>query len=321
VTETWPDPVFLTDEELRARALARAARREAEPSLVVPLVGGRRPEALATGKGTISATPYIWTDPTKIPRRDWLYSRHLIRAFVSALIAPGGVGKTSYTLVQALSIVSGKDLLGDNPFGRQLRVWLWNLEDPVEELTRRIQAAAMHYELTADDLGDRLFVDSGRDQRLVIATTTRDGAKIVRPVADSLVEEIKARRIDVLTIDPFVSCHEASENDNQAIDMIVKEWASIADRSGCAVQLVHHTRKASPGETEVTAESARGAKALTDACRSVQVINRMTKDEAGKAGVENHRLFSASSATRPISRRQSRSLIGTGWRASSSATA
>ena len=28
--------------------------------------------------------------------------------------------------------------------------------------------------------------------------------------------EIRARNIDVFTIDPFVSCHEVSENDNDA---------------------------------------------------------------------------------------------------------
>ena len=76
-----------------------------------------------------------------------------------------------------------------------------------------------------------------------------------------------------------------------AIDLVLKSgWAHIASAGNCAVELVqHHTRKASTGETEATTESARGAKVLTDACRSVQVINRMTKEEGDKADVENHR--------------------------------
>ncbi len=44
-------------------------------------------------------------------------------------------------------------------------------------------------------------------------------------------------------------------------------------------------------ETEVTVESSRGGKAKTDACRVVRAVNRMTKDEAAKAGVDNHRLY------------------------------
>jgi AAA domain len=238
----------------------------------------------------IHATPYAWKDPTKITLRDWLYGFILIRKFVTATVSPGAVGKSSLLTAEVLAMVSRKALLGILP-KKQLRVWLWNLEDPQEETERKIQAAALHYRLSPDDIGDRLFVDSGRDQPLVIATTTRTGALIARPVVDALMAEIIARKIDVLIIDPFVSCHELPENDNTAMDMIVKEWGKVADRGNCAVHLVDHTRKMGGAETEVTVDSSRGGKAKTDACRGVRVVNRMTKEEGEKAGVENHRLY------------------------------
>jgi hypothetical protein len=238
----------------------------------------------------ILATPYIWKDAATLPCRDWLYGDLLIRKFVTATIAPGGVGKSSLGAVESLAQVSGKDLLGVRQ-QRRLRVWLWNLEDPQEETERKIQAAAIHYGLTAEDIGDRLFVDSGRDQPLVIATTARTGAVIARPVIDSLVAEIKERKIDIIKIDPFVSCHEANENDNQAMDLIVKEWGRVADRGNCAVELYDHTRKMGGAETEVTVESSRGGKAKTDACRVVRAINRMSKEEGARAGIDNYRLY------------------------------
>ena len=237
----------------------------------------------------ISATPYAWRLPESLPRRDWLYGHLLVRKFLSATVAPGGVGKSALVTAEALAMVSGKPLLGVTP-PRAMRVWLWNLEDPQEETARRIQAGALHYHLSAEDIGDRLFVDSGRDQRLVIAVAARNGAVIVRPVIDGLIAEILTRKIDVIVIDPFVSCHEASENDNGAMDMIAKEWAGVADRGNCAVHLIHHTRKLGGNETEVTVESSRGAKALTDACRSVRAINRMTEKEGQDSGVDNPRL-------------------------------
>jgi hypothetical protein len=243
----------------------------------------------AAAKIAITATPYAWTSPETIPHREWLYGHLLIRKFLSATVAPGGVGKSALVTAETLAQVSGKPLLGVT-VPQALRVWLWNLEDPQEEIIRRIQAAALHYRLSADDIGDRLFVDSGRDQRLVVATATRNGAVIVRPVVDGLIAEIVARKIDVIVIDPFVSCHEASENDNGAMDMIAKEWAGVADRGNCAVHLIHHTRKLGSNETEVTVESSRGAKALTDACRSVRAINRMSEKEAQDSGVDNPRL-------------------------------
>jgi hypothetical protein len=237
--------------------------------------------------GPIEATLYAWTEPAQIPPRDWVYGRRLLRKFVTATVAPGGVGKSSLEISEALAMVSGRNLLGIIP-AKPFTVWLWNLEDPREETARRIQATAKHSGLVAADLGNRLYVDCGREQPLVIAQTLRTGAVICSPVVDALVAQIIARKIDVLIIDPFVSCHEVAENDNGAMDMVVKEWGRVADRGNCAVELVQHTRK---GELEITTESSRGGKALTDGCRTVRVVNRMTKEEADKAGVENPRLY------------------------------
>lgn len=232
----------------------------------------------------VRATPFTMPDPAAIPKRDWIYGRHLIRKFVSLTVAPGAAGKSSLLIADALAMATGRDLLNIPVYGGPLRVWLWNLEDPADELTRRIAATAMHYGVTADDIAGRLFVDSGRDQELCLAQQTRDGIQIFEPVADALVAELKSRRIDVLIVDPFVSSHQVSENDNGAIDAVAKRWGSIADRAGCAIEIVHHLRKTNG--MEANAESARGAISLVAAARSVRVLNKMTAADAEKAGLE-----------------------------------
>jgi hypothetical protein len=246
--------------------------------------GGEPPK-----QAPILAAPYVWVDPENIPLRDWLYGRLLVRRFLAVTVAPGGVGKSSLIVAETLAMVSGRDLIGVLP-PKRFKVWLWNLEDPQEETTRKIQAAAKHYHLGAGDLDGQLFVNSGRDHVLVVAKEERGHTVILRPVIEALVQQIKENGIDVLIIDPFVSCHEVLENDNTAIDMIAKEWSRVAEIGNCAVHLVHHTRKA-PAGTEVTTESSRGAKALTDAARVARAINQMTEAEGTKADVENHRLF------------------------------
>lgn len=231
----------------------------------------------------ISATPFTWRDEADIPPRKWLYGRHLLRKFLSVDVAAGGVGKSSVKIGEALAMASNKAIyrkeIGEGP----LRVWLYNLEDPAEETERRIHATAKRFHIAPEDIGDRLYTDSGRDQPLVIATEGDNGAHIVKPVSNSIMAELKLRQIDVLVIDPFVSSHGLSENDNRAIDMVSKEWGRIADECNCSINLVHHIRKANG--TEATTDSARGAKALTDAARSVIVYNRMTEEEAQNANI------------------------------------
>jgi hypothetical protein len=269
-------------------------RQLAEPAEVLHFDDERRRRARDDADAPapspkIVAEPYVWVDPENIPVRDWLYGRLLVRRFVTVTIAPGGIGKSSLIACEALAMVSGRNLLGVLPV-RRLKVWLWNLEDPQEETTRKVQAASKHFDLSQQDVCAQLFVNSGRDHSLVIAKEVRGSTIILRPVVDNLVQQILDNGIDVLDVDPFVSCHEVSENDNSAIDMIAKEWSRVAELANCAVHLIHHTRKAAFG-TEVTTDSSRGAKALTDAARVARALNQMSEEEGQTAGVENHRLF------------------------------
>lgn len=233
----------------------------------------------------LKATPFTIKDPATMPVRDILYGRHLVRGFVAGLVGIGGGGKSTLSMVENFARVSGKPLLGAS-VRKPLRCWNINLEDPRDEIERRGQAVCLHYGLTAEDIGDRLFLDSGRDQPVVVAKLLPGGAKIIEPVVDSLVAEVRARQIDVVTIDPFVSCHEVGENDNGSIDMVVKKaWGAVAERGGCAVELVHHLRKL--GDSEPTIDAARGAGAFVAGCRAVRVLAGMTPAEAERAGIEN----------------------------------
>ncbi|GGF53512.1 AAA family ATPase [Mameliella alba] len=223
-------------------------------------------------RGDRLPTEFVWRDPSSIPPRPWVYGRHLIRKQVSVTVAPGGVGKSSLTICEALAMASGRELLGDWTT-KGLKVWLYNLEDPRDEMDRRIIAAMQHHHVSPEEIAGRLYVDTGRERALSTAIQTREGVQIIKPELDALADEIEVREIDVLVIDPFVSSHQASENDNGAIDLVAKEWARLADRCNCAIELVHHTRKTN-GE-EATTESGRGASALLAAARLGRVLNKM----------------------------------------------
>ncbi len=244
-------------------------------------------EAPAAPTPKIAAKPYVYRDPKTIPpRHQFLHAGHYVRAFLSATIAPGGLGKTSLQLVEAaVGMAIGRDLLKGTT-ANPLKVWYWNLEDPIEEIERRIGAILLHYKIDHGALKGQLFVNC--DEPLVIATQVRDVTAIAEPVAGGLIDEIIRLEIDVLIVDPFVSSHKVPENDNGAIDAVAKTWARIARTCNSAVELAHHIRKPSSGSTsEITVDDARGAGSLKDAGRSVRVLNVMSKEDAENVGIRS----------------------------------
>ena len=56
---------------------------------------------------------------------------------------------------------------------------------------------------------------------------------------------------------------------------VVSCFEEVARTAACAVHLWHHTRKM--GGDQASVESARGAQAFIDACRSIRILETMSK--------------------------------------------
>jgi len=236
----------------------------------------------------ICATPYGWPDPRSLPPRQWLLGHWLLRGEVTAIIAPGGTGKSTISTAVALSLASGRPFLGKPlPRGPQT-AWIYNLEDSRDELDRQVSAACLFHGLVPDDCENRIFVDSGLVQPLCTATENRDGFAIVEGAFTQVAATVRDREISVVIVDPFVSSHMVRENSNEAIDAVAKRWKRLAQETGCAVVLVHHTKKL--GGREATAEDGRGAVALRDAARIVLALNSMGPAEAEQLGISDPEL-------------------------------
>ena len=249
------------------------------PSATVTAIQSAKPARLP------EATAYVWRDPSTIPPRPWVYGRWFLRGTVACVVAPGGSGKSTIVAGTALALATGRDFLGKKVWDGPKRVWLWNLEDDLNELSRSIQAAAAHHGLGPDDIAGQLFVDSAMEGAGLCTAVEENGRfKLLEPVYAALTEEIARRQIDVVIVDPFVSSHQVEENANSKIDKIAKAWAQVAKTANCVIVLVHHTSKSGAGE--VTTLSSRGAVALPDASRTTLVLNRMAEDQAQALGIE-----------------------------------
>lgn len=227
-------------------------------------------------------TLYDFFDGASLPQRRWVYGNHYIRSFVSVLASAGGIGKTSLQIVEALAICTGRPLLGEE-VKEPCNVWLVNLEDPLEEMQRRILAAMKHYNIKPDQIRGKLFVDAGRDFTLKFAAQTKAGIFPNDALIDHLLAEIPKRDIGMVFIDPFVAAHDVSENDNMAINFVISQIRRVADETQAAFGLVHHIRKGNGEEADI--DSVRGAGALIGAARAARVINRIKPESAAGIGI------------------------------------
>ena len=230
----------------------------------------------------ILATPFEPLDIASIPPRQWLYGKHYVRKFLSVTGAWGGTGKTQLQLTEAVAMATGLPLLGI-AVPEPLKVWHYNLEEPREELERRLAAIIDHFVIDQDRLRGQLWYD-GRERRLIVAREDERGVVIATPHAEQLADEIERNKIDVTQVDPFVKSHHVPENINEKIDKVCTIYGDAADSTNSSIELPHHIRK--PGGDRVSIEDLRGGGAIVAAARTVRMLNFMTTDEAKAFGLE-----------------------------------
>ncbi len=224
--------------------------------------------------------PYEIIPAEDIPYEVDVYGTHHQKGLVSLTVAAGGTGKSSLTIIEALSMTTGCQLLRVKP-ERPLRVWLHNGEDPMTVLNARIAGAAKSYGLTSADTSNRLLVTSGHTLPLKIAKMGSRAYEIDDSVVRKIKGTIRRHGIEVMTIDPLMSFHSVPENDNGAMDAVIKELGKIASETGCAIDVVHHTTKSTPPGSA----ASRGASSIVDAVRAVRVLAHLEPNELDKLPV------------------------------------
>jgi hypothetical protein len=162
----------------------------------------------------LRAKQYSWAMASTIPPRPWIMGHWLQSGEVTTVIAPGGSGKSTITNAIALAVATGRNIIGQPVYGGPRGAWIYNLEDGEQELERQVAATTLLHSITPDVVGGRLYLNSGMDQPLCVASQTRDGVNIVEPLFDQLAAAIRDAGIGFLCIDPFVSSHSVQENDN-----------------------------------------------------------------------------------------------------------
>ncbi|MEX2650362.1 MAG: bifunctional DNA primase/polymerase [Alphaproteobacteria bacterium] len=248
----------------------------------------RGAEAPSDDRPPLVARPLGDRDPAAIPPRRWVMGRRYLRGHVTLTIAPPGASKTTLALHEAVAIVTGATWAGQTVFepGPVLYV---GAEDDLDEIDRRIFAVATAMQADLSLVRARLHRIAACDRAVSIGSWSDRGAFLRGTDVDALITE--ARRIGAVLVelDPLADLHTVPENDNGAMCLVGAACREIAQSAGCAVGVVHHTRKPSAASAEGFAGDAnagRGASSLVGVARVVDTLYSMTEADAGRLGID-----------------------------------
>src|SRR5262249_55297201 len=155
----------------------------------------------------------------------------------------------------------------------------------LEELKRRILAAMIYHNISYDELAGWLFYCSPGRAGGKLMTLDARGRAVEGKLTGKIENVVKARKIDMVMLDPFVKSHSVEENHNTLIDEVAQLLTDMASKYNIAADAPHHTSKgaAEPGN----ADRGRGASAMKDAARLVYTLTVMSTDEAKAFGIKD----------------------------------
>jgi hypothetical protein len=230
----------------------------------------------------LSAVDAFDFDENKIPVRPWLIPGAMLRGYTHILAAPGGSGKSLFTLQIAIAMARGEEWGGFKPRGKY-RSLIINLEDDLDEQHRRLAAASRV--MGAPDAG-MIYLADATDGFVVAQAGERTNSMVTTPIVKTLRRFIEAHKIDAVFVDPFAETFEGDENDNSQVKWAMRVWRDdIARGAGCAVYLPHHTTKhAQNGAGD--ANIVRGAGAIVNSTRISATLMPMTPEDAASIGID-----------------------------------
>jgi DNA polymerase len=241
----------------------------------------------------IEATPRADTDlgewdagellrgPLPAPRQ-WLVGGIFCRTFLSGLVAPGDVGKTTLRLTQAIELATGRELLGLRVYHR-CKVLVISFEDDRTELHRRLLAICQHHGIDPAELKGWLFCRDLNGGAKLAELDAKGRRRQIGRLDGMLRRAIKRTQCDLVVLDPFVKLHALNESDNPDMDFVCSALIRIAQDCGIAVDSPAHTHKGAIQAGD--ADARRGASAQRDAGRLDYTLTVMSGPEAEQFGI------------------------------------
>ncbi|MCO5089875.1 AAA family ATPase [Bosea sp. (in: a-proteobacteria)] len=194
--------------------------------------------------------------PAGILVREWLLDPLLPFGDATQCIGEPGIGKSSLMLLFALVVATGREdiLRGKNATGQPISpvrlhrpgpVLIYNAEDRLAEMERRLAAAQRHFGVTDADMKHDIILWSGVDNEHLTLMCRPDGRSDLKraPGFARLEAVIRKHGVVMVALDPQRSLTGGVENSTEDAEALFQALARLASETKTSIVVVHHPNK------------------------------------------------------------------------------
>ena len=194
-----------------------------------------------------------------------------------------------FLLSVAVAVATGRSILGCHlVVPKQRNVLLLTNEDPESITHQRLGAIYLYHGITKEETRDRLFIRSGYGFPFRIANSKKETKVGMTPEVNDIIQFCIEHEIGLIAIDPYVSLHDVSENDNTSQNKVVEILKYINVKTNAGLLIATHVPKTKDGSEAHAGDmdAIRGASAIKDGMRAVHTLSAMSKKTMDDNGIE-----------------------------------
>lgn len=227
-------------------------------------------------------------NPATIPCVRFVYGDAYAAGYLTVTCAAPKTGKSLLGIAEAIDATTGRGFLTGREADPQT-VLYYNAEDDQDVLNGRTVAVLEANGIPQKEIAGRFFSVSGIGKGRNLVLIRNEKNEINEPAFAFLADTIAHNQITLAIFDPLQDLSESPET-NEAFRALGKRLRKLANDTGVAIGIIHHTRKSLPG-MQPTLDDGRGGSALRGVARFNRLLVPMTEAEGAQAGVDDFRLF------------------------------
>ncbi len=225
------------------------------------------------------------------PAQQWVFNDVLLQNILGAVLAQGGTGKTLFSFGLAISAATGNTIFDFLKPSEPMKVLCIFGEDSEPIIWQRLKAIISDLErqkILIDEslLTNNLHLFCGQSDPLMKLDF---GNPVTTDAYKSLQYKIEELKPKLVILDPKSQFFGLEENSNDYNTQWTNSLKRLTNINGATVLFTHHVTKASNGLLNQSA--ARGGGALTDNCRWVANMTKISEKTAKKFGLDNYEDF------------------------------